>query len=81
MIIKINKDQETKFDTFDRRLKTIETALNIVTEPVELTEEPITSNIIIEPATSNIIVDPIEPTTSNIIVDPIEPSTSNLTTE
>jgi hypothetical protein len=80
-LIKINKDQETKFDTFDRRLKTIETALNIVTEPVELTEEPITSNIIIEPATSNIIVDPIEPTTSNIIVDPIEPSTSNLTTE
>ena len=70
-LIKINKDQETKFDTFDRRLKTIETALNIVTEPI-------TSNIIVEPSTSNIIVDPIEPTTSNIIVDPIEPTTSNI---
>jgi hypothetical protein len=73
-LIKINKDQETKFDTFDRRLKTIETALNIVTEPI-------TSNIIVEPSTSNIIVDPIEPTTSNIIVDPIEPITSNLIIE
>jgi len=85
-LIKINKDQETKFDTFDRRLKTIETALNIVTEPItsNIIVEPSTSNIIvdpIEPTTSNIIVDPIEPTTSNIIVDPIEPTTSNLTTE
>ena len=76
-LIKINKDQETKFDTFDRRLKTIETALNIVTEPIELAE-PITSNIIVEPITSNIIVETIEPITSNIIVDPIEPITSNI---
>ena len=80
-LIKINKDQETKFDTFDRRLKTIETVLNIVTEPVELAEEPITSNIIIEPATSNLIIETTEPTTSNIIVDPIEPTTSNITVD
>jgi hypothetical protein len=85
-LIKINKDQETKFDTFDRRLKTIETALNIVTEPItsNIIVEPSTSNITvypIEPTTSNIIVDPIERITSNIIVDPIEPTTSNLTTE
>ena len=92
-LIKINKDQETKFDIFDRRLKTIETALNIVTEPIELAE-PITSNIIIdpiEPITSNIIIDSIEPPitsniivepiTSNIIIDPIEPITSNITVD
>jgi hypothetical protein len=85
-LIKINKDQETRFDTFDRRLKTIETALNIVTEPTTSNIiidpiEPTTSNIIVEsqePTTSNIIVDPIEPATSNIIVDPIEPATSNI---
>ena len=82
-LIKINKDQETKFDTFDRRLKTIETALNIVTEPItsNIIVEPITSNIIVdhvEPITSNIIVDHVEPITSNIIVDPIEPITSNI---
>ena len=79
-LIKINKDQETKFDTFDRRLKTIETALNIVTEPItsNIIVDPITSNIIVDPITSNIIVDPIEPITSNIIVEPIEPITSNI---
>ena len=82
-LIKINKDQETKFDTFDRRLKTIETALNIVTEPItsNIIVEPITSNIIVdhvEPITSNIIVETIEPITSNIIVDNVEPITSNI---
>ena len=85
-LIKINKDQETKFDIFDRRLKTIETALNIVTEPItsNIIVEPITSNITVEtvePITSNIIVDHVEPITSNIIIDHVEPITSNLATE
>jgi hypothetical protein len=76
-LIKINENYETKMRTFDRRLKTIETALNIVTEPV-------TSNITVdtlEPATSNIIVDTQEPTTSNIIVESQEPATSNITVD
>jgi len=76
-LIKINENYETKMETFDRRLKTIETALNIVTESVVLAE-PVTSNIIIEPATSNLIIETTEPITSNIIVDPIEPTTSNI---
>jgi hypothetical protein len=76
-LIKINENYETKMETFDRRLKTIETALNIVTEPI-------TSNIIVEsqePTTSNIIIDIIEPATSNIIVESQEPATSNITVE
>jgi len=85
-LIKINENYETKMETFDRRLKTIETALNIVTEPATSnitveSQEPATSNITVEsqePATSNIIVDIIEPSTSNIIVDIIEPATSNI---
>jgi hypothetical protein len=88
-LIKINENYETKMETFDRRLKTIETALNIVTEPttsnitVDIIE-PTTSNIIVEsqePATSNIIVESQEPATSNIIVESQEPATSNLATE
>jgi hypothetical protein len=88
-LIKINENYETKMETFDRRLKTIETALNIVTEPttsnitVDIIE-PATSNIIVEsqePTTSNIIVESQEPTTSNIIIDIIEPATSNIIEE
>jgi hypothetical protein len=88
-LIKINENYETKMETFDRRLKTIETALNIVTEPatsnitVDIIE-PATSNIIVEsqePATSNITVESQEPATSNITVDIIEPATSNITVD
>jgi hypothetical protein len=67
-LIKINKDEETKLETLNRRIKTIEGILNI-------TSEPSTSNIVSDVSTSNIVSDVL---TSNIVSDVL---TSNIVSD
>ena len=85
-LIEIQSEYDNHIETLDKRMKTLETLLNIVVE------EPSVPSVPTEPSvpsisTSNIVVESQEPSvpsisTSNIVVEePSVPSTSNLTTE
>ena len=75
-LIEIQSEYDNHIETLDKRMKTLETILNIVVEPsVPSVPSSSTSNIVVEPSssTSNIVVEPSS-STSNIVVESQEPS-------